>query len=195
MTDGSLVPTGSQHNKPTQPPTCRLQAPIRLLLSLVGPPVTHTVVGVISVQLTVVCQIISEPESETRMAGRLLLRACTTTTTLQLRSNVAVRPLHRAMATVRGVPTDEEQATGLERRALQAFKQGKDPYSILKPKEYAGTKEDPHIVPCIGTKRLVGCLCEEDNTAIVWFWLHEGDAQRCPSCGSHYKLVHHELPH
>lgn len=31
---------------------------------------------------------------------------------------------------------------------------------MLKPKEYAGTKEDPHIVPCIGTKRLVGCLCK-----------------------------------
>ncbi|XP_006799050.1 cytochrome c oxidase subunit 5B, mitochondrial [Neolamprologus brichardi] len=126
------------------------------------------------------------------MAGRLLLRACTTT--LQLRSSV-LAPLHRSMATVRGIPTDEEQATGLERRTLQALKQGKDPYSILKPKHYAGTKEDPHIVPGIGTKRLVGCLCEEDNTAIVWFWLHEGEAQRCPSCGSHYKLVHHELPH
>lgn len=36
---------------------------------------------------------------------------------------------------------------------------------------------------------------EEDNTAVVWFWLHEGDAQRCPSCGSHYKLVPHHLPH
>lgn len=36
---------------------------------------------------------------------------------------------------------------------------------------------------------------EEDNTAIVWFWLHQGPSQRCPSCGSHYKLVHHELPH
>ncbi|KAM4607929.1 cytochrome c oxidase subunit 5B2 [Polymixia lowei] len=127
------------------------------------------------------------------MAGRLLLRACTT---LQLaRHNVAARPLQRAVATVRGVPTDEEQATGLERRALQGLKKGKDYYSILKPKDYAGTQEDPHIVPCIGTKRLVGCLCEEDNTAIVWFWLHEGDAQRCPSCGSHYKLIHEELPH
>uniref|UniRef100_A0A3Q3D5A3 Cytochrome c oxidase subunit 5B, mitochondrial n=1 Tax=Hippocampus comes TaxID=109280 RepID=A0A3Q3D5A3_HIPCM len=94
-----------------------------------------------------------------------------------------------------GIPTDEEQATGLERRALEALKLGKDPYSMLKPKSYAGTKDDPHIVPCIGQKRLVGCLCEEDNTAIVWFWLHEGKAQRCPSCGSHYQLVHHELPH
>uniref|UniRef100_A0AAY4DWT2 Cytochrome c oxidase subunit 5B, mitochondrial n=1 Tax=Denticeps clupeoides TaxID=299321 RepID=A0AAY4DWT2_9TELE len=94
-----------------------------------------------------------------------------------------------------GIPTDEEQAAGLERRILQELKKGKDPYSILKPKEYAGTKADPHVVPCIGNKRLVGCLCEEDNTAIVWFWLHEGNAQRCPSCGSYYKLIHHELPH
>ncbi|XP_034752916.1 cytochrome c oxidase subunit 5B, mitochondrial-like [Etheostoma cragini] len=43
----------------------------------------------------------------------------------------------------------------------------------------------------------VSCLSagEEDNTAVVWFWLHQGEAQRCPSCGSHYKLVAHELPH
>uniref|UniRef100_A0A3Q3FEV4 Cytochrome c oxidase subunit 5B2 n=1 Tax=Labrus bergylta TaxID=56723 RepID=A0A3Q3FEV4_9LABR len=65
----------------------------------------------------------------------------------------------------------------------------------FSPKEYAGTQDEPHIVPSIGNKRLVGCLCEEDNTAIVWFWVHEGHAQRCPSCGSHYQLVHHELPH
>ncbi|CAK6951842.1 cytochrome c oxidase subunit 5B%2C mitochondrial [Scomber scombrus] len=127
------------------------------------------------------------------MAGRLLLRTCTKT--LQLRSHVLATRPHRAMGTLKGIPTDEEQAAGLERRVMQAFKQGKDPYSILKPKQYGGTKEDPHIVPCIGTKRLVGCVCEEDNTAIVWFWLHEGDCHRCPSCGSHYKLVHHELPH
>ena len=36
---------------------------------------------------------------------------------------------------------------------------------------------------------------EEDNTAVVWFWLHQGEPQRCPSCGAHYKLVAHELPH
>ncbi|KAK7149077.1 hypothetical protein R3I93_013167 [Phoxinus phoxinus] len=95
----------------------------------------------------------------------------------------------------KGIPTDEEQAAGMERRILQALKKGQDPYSILKPKEYAGSKDDPHIVPSINNKRLVGCICEEDNTAIVWFWLHEGTSQRCPSCGSHYQLVHHELPH
>ncbi|KAJ3606013.1 hypothetical protein NHX12_028056 [Muraenolepis orangiensis] len=69
------------------------------------------------------------------------------------------------------------------------------PYSMLKPKEYAGSKADPHIVPSITNKRIVGCICEEDNTSIVWFWLHQGVAQRCPSCGAHYQLVAHELPH
>ncbi|XP_043912313.1 cytochrome c oxidase subunit 5B, mitochondrial isoform X1 [Protopterus annectens] len=100
----------------------------------------------------------------------------------------------RAFA-LQGIPTDEEQATGIERKTMEAMKKGLDPYSMLKPKEYAGTSEDPHIVPSINKKRMVGCICEEDNTAIVWFWLHEGDVQRCPSCGAHYKLVRHELPH
>uniref|UniRef100_A0AAY4DXE2 Cytochrome c oxidase subunit 5B, mitochondrial n=1 Tax=Denticeps clupeoides TaxID=299321 RepID=A0AAY4DXE2_9TELE len=110
------------------------------------------------------------------MAFRVLLRTC--------RGLQAFMKAIFLNAAFSGIPTDEEQAAGLERRILQELKKGKDPYSILKPKEYAGTKADPHVVPCIGNKRLVGCLCEEDNTAIVWFWLHEGNAQRCPSCGS-----------
>ncbi|XP_016343384.1 cytochrome c oxidase subunit 5B, mitochondrial-like isoform X1 [Sinocyclocheilus anshuiensis] len=126
------------------------------------------------------------------MASKVLLRACRLT--LMGRQNILMKTAQRAMAG-KGIPTDEEQAAGLERRILQAMKKGQDPYSIFKPKEYTGTRDDPHIVPSINNKRLVGCLCEEDNTAIVWFWLHEGNPQRCPSCGSHYKLVHHELPH
>uniref|UniRef100_A0A8C7WV06 Cytochrome c oxidase subunit 5B, mitochondrial n=1 Tax=Oryzias sinensis TaxID=183150 RepID=A0A8C7WV06_9TELE len=94
-----------------------------------------------------------------------------------------------------GIPTDEEQATGLEKIIMKAMKDGTDPYNMLKPKSFAGSKADPHLVPSITNKRIVGCVCEEDNTAVVWFWLHEGEAQRCPSCGSHYKLVAHELPH
>ncbi|XP_030055457.1 cytochrome c oxidase subunit 5B, mitochondrial [Microcaecilia unicolor] len=94
-----------------------------------------------------------------------------------------------------GIPTDEEQATGLERKVMQATKQGTDPYSMFKPRPYSGTKEDPHIVPSVTNCRLVGCICEEDNTCIIWFWLHQGEPQRCPSCGAHYKLVSHQLPH
>uniref|UniRef100_A0A3Q3E4E7 Cytochrome c oxidase subunit 5B2 n=1 Tax=Labrus bergylta TaxID=56723 RepID=A0A3Q3E4E7_9LABR len=108
----------------------------------------------------------------------------------------AATTIIRNFSFVSGIPTDEEQATGW---SALLFIGHHDPYSMLKPKEYAGTQDEPHIVPSIvpsiGNKRLVGCLCEEDNTAIVWFWVHEGHAQRCPSCGSHYQLVHHELPH
>ncbi|KAJ6661591.1 hypothetical protein lerEdw1_013830 [Lerista edwardsae] len=93
------------------------------------------------------------------------------------------------------IPTDEEQATGLERKTLLAMKRGEDPYSMFKPKRNSGTREDPHIVPSIGDKRLVGCICEEDNSTIIWFWVHKGDNHRCPQCGTHYKLTHHELPH
>uniref|UniRef100_A0A8C0B4E1 Cytochrome c oxidase subunit 5B, mitochondrial n=1 Tax=Buteo japonicus TaxID=224669 RepID=A0A8C0B4E1_9AVES len=68
---------------------------------------------------------------------------------------------------------------------------GADPYSMFRPKRYAGTKEDPNLVPSVSNKRIVGC----DNSCVVWFWLHQGEAQRCPSCGAHYKLIPHELPH
>ncbi|XP_053126202.1 cytochrome c oxidase subunit 5B, mitochondrial [Hemicordylus capensis] len=95
---------------------------------------------------------------------------------------------------VGGIPTDEEQATGLERKVMEALEKGLDPYSVLPPKRYAGTKEDPHIVPSVTDKRIVGCICEEDNSTVIWFWVHKGEVHRCPSCGAHYKLVPHQLP-
>ncbi|XP_023667375.1 cytochrome c oxidase subunit 5B, mitochondrial [Paramormyrops kingsleyae] len=125
------------------------------------------------------------------MAARLLIRSA-------VRAAVTCRAapapaLHRCMAG--GIPTDEDQATGMEKIVMRAMKEGVDPYNMLKPKSYAGSKQDPHLVPSITNKRIVGCVCEEDNTTVVWFWLHAGEPQRCPSCGSHYKLVHHDLPH
>ncbi|KAM6113247.1 cytochrome c oxidase subunit 5B, mitochondrial [Phoenicopterus ruber ruber] len=101
----------------------------------------------------------------------------------------------RCLAVPGGLASDEEQATGLERKVLEAMNKGLDPYSMFRPKRYAGTKEDPNLVPSIGNKRIVGCVCEEDNSCVIWFWLHQGEAQRCPSCGAHYKLIPHELPH
>ncbi|XP_012875214.1 PREDICTED: cytochrome c oxidase subunit 5B, mitochondrial [Dipodomys ordii] len=100
-------------------------------------------------------------------------------------------PVVRSMASRGGVPTDEDQATGLEREIMMARQKGQDPYNILAPKVAAGTKEDPNLVPSISNKRIVGCICEEDNCTVIWFWLHKGETQRCPGCGSHYKLVSH----
>ncbi|XP_040293592.1 cytochrome c oxidase subunit 5B, mitochondrial-like [Bufo bufo] len=104
------------------------------------------------------------------------------------------RPCVRAMS-AGGIPTDEEQATGLERKIQDALKKGEDPFNIRKPKTYPGTKDNPHIVPSVNKQRIVGCICEEDNSQIIWFWAHEGQVNRCPQCGSHYKLVPYELPH
>ncbi|KAF7647614.1 hypothetical protein LDENG_00169700 [Lucifuga dentata] len=126
------------------------------------------------------------------MAARLLLRSAVRAATS--RRFARLPALSRGMA-AGGIPTNEEQATGMEKIIMKAMKEGTDPYNMLRPKVYAGSTEDPHLVPSITNRRIVGCVCEEDNTAVVWFWLHEGDAQRCPSCGSHYKLVAHELPH
>ncbi|XP_034458776.1 cytochrome c oxidase subunit 5B, mitochondrial [Hippoglossus hippoglossus] len=126
------------------------------------------------------------------MAARLLLRSAFRAATS--RQAARVPALTRSMA-AGGIPTDEEQATGLEKIIMDAMKEGKDPYNMLKPKWYSGTKEDPNIVPSITNKRIVGCICEEDNTSVVWFWIHDGEAQRCPSCGSYYQLVHSEIAH
>ena len=101
----------------------------------------------------------------------------------------------RSMASGGGVPTDEEQATGLEREVMLAARKGQDPYNILAPKATSGTKEDPNLVPSITNKRRVGCICEEDHSTVIWFWLHQGEAQQCPSCGTHYQLVPHQLAH
>merc|ERR1712240_129934 len=133
---------------------------------------------------------VEEGEMAARLLCRSVLRAATT-----CRARPVVPALTRAMAVGGGIPSDEEQATGLEKILIKTTREGTDPYSMMKPKEYAGSKTDPHLVPSITNKRIVGCVCEEDNTCVVWFWLHEGEAQRCPSCGSHYKLVPHELPH
>ncbi|XP_077162383.1 cytochrome c oxidase subunit 5B, mitochondrial [Paroedura picta] len=111
-------------------------------------------------------------------------------------TRLAPLPLWKASRSMAagGIPTDEEQATGLERKVLKALEQGLDPYSMFPPKRRAGTKEDPNIVPSVNEKRLVGCLCEEDTNTPVVFWLHKGESQRCPSCGVFYKLVPHQMP-
>ena len=51
----------------------------------------------------------------------------------------------RSMASGGGVPTDEEQATGLEREVMLAARKGQDPYNMLAPKATSGTKEDPNV--------------------------------------------------
>lgn len=76
-----------------------LASPQVSVLLLVELPVTQAVLRVISVQLAV-RSFSGSTWTLSRMAGRLLLRACLTTPVL--RNNVVSRPLQRAMATVKG---------------------------------------------------------------------------------------------
>ncbi|KAJ7324275.1 hypothetical protein JRQ81_017295 [Phrynocephalus forsythii] len=110
-------------------------------------------------------------------------------------SGRAAGPLAVRFKSDGGVPTDEEQATGLERKILEADRRGEDPYSCYAPKKYAGTKEDPHLVPSTEDMRFVGCVCDEDTTYINWFWVIKGKVHRCWECGAHYKLVPQKIPH
>jgi hypothetical protein len=54
----------------------------------------------------------------------------------------------------------EEQATGAGEGAHDHYIEGSGPIQYTTPK---GTKEDPKLVPSITNKRIVGCICEEDN--------------------------------
>ncbi|XP_057583603.1 cytochrome c oxidase subunit 5B, mitochondrial-like [Hippopotamus amphibius kiboko] len=131
------------------------------------------------------------------MASRLFCRAGTLATqALRAHGPTGVSMVH-SMASGGGIPTDvDEQATGLEREVMLAAHKRWDPYNMLAPKEVAsGPKEDPNLVPSITNKQIVCCICEEDNSAVIQFWLHKGKAQPCPSCGTHYKLVSHQLAH
>ncbi|KAG8141242.1 putative Cytochrome c oxidase subunit 5B protein [Naja naja] len=52
-----------------------------------------------------------------------------------------------------GMATDEEQATGMERKVLDTIKKGVDPYGVFPSKPYGGTKDDPHLVPSLTNAR------------------------------------------
>ncbi|XP_043841810.1 cytochrome c oxidase subunit 5B, mitochondrial-like [Dromiciops gliroides] len=118
----------------------------------------------------------------TRMLAVQALRACG-----------LARAAARSMASGGGIPSDEVQANDLEREIMMAARNDLYPYNILAPKASPGTKEEPNLVPSITDKRIVGYICEEDNSAVIWFWLHKGETQHCPNCGTHYKLVPHHL--
>ena len=85
-----------------------------------------------------------------------------------------------------------EHATGIEKFELMAKKAGNDDPFFLKARSRGkGTKEEPNIVDAMDSYRMVGCVCNEEDTNIKWFWIFEGKPKRC-ECGYWYKLNVHE---
>jgi len=89
------------------------------------------------------------------------------------------------------VPTDLEQATGLERLELLAKLDGKE-FFDMAPLEMTrlGTKQNPIIISSKDDYRFVGCTgFPADSHDTIWLTVkqdHEFD--RCPECGCVYKL-------
>ncbi|XP_017494437.1 PREDICTED: cytochrome c oxidase subunit 5B, mitochondrial-like isoform X2 [Rhagoletis zephyria] len=82
-----------------------------------------------------------------------------------------------------------EHATGIEKRELLAKAAGNDnPFDMKVFKRGAGTKENPNLIPSAFDARIVGCICEEDQTYVQWMWLQKGTSKRC-ECGHWFKLV------
>ena len=55
------------------------------------------------------------------------------------------------------------------------------------------TREDPNMVDAMDYFRMMGCVCNENDTAIKWMWLVEGQPKRC-GCGHWFQLKVHEAP-
>ncbi|XP_016982901.1 cytochrome c oxidase subunit 5B, mitochondrial [Drosophila ficusphila] len=112
------------------------------------------------------------------ICGRMALRTAA-------RQNVAYTPVR--FCKMMNDPL--EHATGIEKRELLLKAAGNDnPFDMKVFKRGAGTKENPNLIPSAFDARIVGCICEEDQTYVQWMWLQKGNQKRC-ECGHWFKLV------
>lgn len=132
-------------------------------------------------------------------AFRLASSACR----VSLRPAFSVAPIKRAIATTAvcrkqqvSLPTDSEHAVGIEKFEMEATSMGiEDPWDFhLQLGD--GTRENPTIIPSMYNKRLIGHLCEEDQTHLVYFYVYKGtnNPKRC-TCGHWFKCVDAEPHH
>jgi len=100
------------------------------------------------------------------------------------------------------IPSDEQQATGLERFQLLGEMHGIDAFD-LEPLDSSrvGTLEDPIKVFSLDTSRIVGCTgAPAESHELHWFNVTKEKNRRCPECGSVYALdfqgvEHHDAHH
>ncbi|EIN04861.1 COX5B-domain-containing protein [Punctularia strigosozonata HHB-11173 SS5] len=89
------------------------------------------------------------------------------------------------------VPTDEEQATGLERLQLLGELEGVDVFDMdeVLDSSRLGTLADPVKVPSLAPARLIGCTgVPADSHDVIWMNLEHDKVRRCGECGSVYAL-------
>ncbi|RKF63624.1 Cytochrome c oxidase subunit 4, mitochondrial [Erysiphe neolycopersici] len=93
------------------------------------------------------------------------------------------------------IPSDLDQATGLERLEILGKMQGIDIFD-LKPLDASrlgyilGTMDDPIIVKSAGEENYAGCTgFPADSHNVIWLTVSRSrPIERCPECGSVYKM-------
>jgi len=96
-------------------------------------------------------------------------------------------------ATSGTMPTDIEQATGLERLELLGKMEGIDIFD-MRPLDASrlGTLEDPIIVKSAGDEQYVGCTgFPVDSHTVVWLTVsRKRPLERCSECGNCVKMTY-----
>ncbi|KAK4098929.1 cytochrome c oxidase subunit VB [Parathielavia hyrcaniae] len=89
------------------------------------------------------------------------------------------------------VPTDLEQATGLERLEIIGKMEGVDIFD-MRPLDASrlGTLANPIMVRSAGEEQYAGCTgYPADSHNVIWLTMtRERPIERCPECGSVYKM-------
>lgn len=89
------------------------------------------------------------------------------------------------------MPTDLDQATGLERFELLGKREGIDVFDMEKPiTEGSGTMADPYLVPSYIGTRYVGCTGAKGGEEHTPYWMsvEEEKPGRCWHCGNVYAI-------
>ncbi|KAL2272027.1 hypothetical protein VTJ83DRAFT_1398 [Remersonia thermophila] len=89
------------------------------------------------------------------------------------------------------VPTDIEQATGLERLEILGKMEGVDVFD-MRPLDASrlGTLDNPVLVRSAGEEQYAGCTgVPADSHNVIWLRMdRQRPVERCPECGSVYKM-------
>ncbi|KAI9049018.1 hypothetical protein LZ554_006867 [Drepanopeziza brunnea f. sp. 'monogermtubi'] len=89
------------------------------------------------------------------------------------------------------IPTDLEQATGLERLEILGKMQGIDIFD-MKPLDASrlGTLDNPIMVKSFGDEQYAGCTgFPADSHNVIWLTMsRDRPVERCPECGNVLKM-------
>ncbi|CAG8956388.1 hypothetical protein HYFRA_00003771 [Hymenoscyphus fraxineus] len=89
------------------------------------------------------------------------------------------------------IPTDLEQATGLERLEILGKMQGVDIFDMAPlDASRKGTMDNPIAVKSFGDEQYAGCTgYPADSHVVIWLTMsRDRPIERCPECGSVYKM-------